>query len=554
MVGLQVLVRLLDRHVPVAVLVRDSVAKAGGRVISAADRIDSLIGKFESHWDRSLQRPVVLNGDINRPGLGLSPDATQWIATNCSSVLHSAACLSFRPASETTNNEPYQTNFHGTRKLLAVCKQSGIEDFHYVSTAYVSGLRDGLVSEADLDCGQRFANDYERSKVQAEQLLHSDPTLRSLTIYRPSIVIDSTGLSPVPEDRTVYGAFTMFHTLASKFGLPERGEWFRNLGAEGGERKNLVEASWVAEMITEIFLAPQLHGRTYHLTDPTGLAMDQLEKAFFEVTEEMLQSRRVADSTRRQVVPLPSAAPIPSGALNSQSKAGRKAILDAIAAPFVEMFLPYIRNDPTFGRDNTDHAVDVLSLDPPLDVDATRIADMIRLRESMLSIPVTAVDLPIDNRLPSRKLFSATHKGCLDALSPNGAEEPSKACDRGVDGNCGVDGREAIDEWGLILSGRGGGDYRMDTSSELGFGLGGETCTRRIYLSCEDFDAIVADKRDFLELVEQGRLVVENDDEVFKLSKESLIVVFGKLTQCFCTQSDAPEATSYPTTRLGSEW
>ena len=56
---------LLLRDMPVAVIVRPSKYESG------AQRIDSGVGHWEQKWKRWLPRPVVLEGDLTKPGLGL---------------------------------------------------------------------------------------------------------------------------------------------------------------------------------------------------------------------------------------------------------------------------------------------------------------------------------------------------------------------------------------------------------------------------------------------------------------------------------------------------
>ena len=363
--------KLLASGASVAVLTRDTSERnprsPQKNVVSAQFRIERLLTKFESQWGTKLARPMVIRGDLNTESLGLDAQSRQWLAANVTSVIHSAASLSFKPASETSNGEPYRTNVAGTSNLIKVCRDAGIADFHYVSTAYVCGLRSGHVHELANDCGQQFSNDYERSKCQAERLVRSNSGWPSATIYRPSIVIDSTGLSPVTEDRTVYGAYSLFQTLSSKFGLPQPGEWFLNLGFTGNERKNLVEAEWVAESICQIFLNESLHGQTYHLTDRTGTSISELEKAFYKVSSEVIQQEFVNK--------------IPGVASDSTDRSRRERI-DAIAAPFVETFRPYFRDDPDFDRQNIDFAIASLGLREHQPIETATIAAMIRHRRA----------------------------------------------------------------------------------------------------------------------------------------------------------------------------
>jgi len=328
LVGGLVLARLLECPLPVAVLVR------ANRRQTAVERVEVVMGRLEERFGKLFVRPVVLEGDLCQPGLALSEIDRRWIAANCGSVIHSAANLLFKPASEHPDNEPYRTNVDGTRHLLEVSKAARITEWHYVSTAYIAGLRDGKILEQECNVGQQFGNDYERSKVMAEEIVRQDPAIRSLTIYRPSIVIDLHPTTSMRSDQTINSAFAMFQMLSRQFGLPERGEWFRRLGFGGEERKNIVTVDWVAAMITEIYLRPALYGSTYHLTSPTGTSASLLEDGF----RAAVQSSGVKLPPRR---------------------AEATALIDEHAAPFVAAFKPYFKDDPKFDRANTVHAMKV---------------------------------------------------------------------------------------------------------------------------------------------------------------------------------------------------
>jgi len=432
--------QLLASGTSVLVLARDTTERnarsAQKTVISARTRIETLLTRFESRWGTQLARPMVMRGDLNAVSLGLDGESTEWLAANVTSVIHSAASLSFKPASETSNGDPFYTNVAGTSNLIKVCHDTGIADFHYVSTAYVCGVRSGKVHEHETDCGQSFSNDYERSKCQAERLIRSDLGWPSVTIYRPSIVIDSTGLSPVTEDRTVYGAYSLFKTLKSKFGLPPSGEWFRSLGFTGTERKNLVEAQWVAESICQIFLNRSLHGRTYHLTDRSGISIADLEKAFYEVSSDV-----VGQKATQKV----------SGAASETIGRSRQKMIDAFAAPFVETFRPYFRDDPYFDRRNIDFAISSFGLCEHQAIKTTAIMDMIRhrrLSESKVKPP------PVDKSTISKTLrkTAVAQINSPKIVSGQTFEDPIVIIGRAVRLPAGVDSIEQFEQ--LLFDGR----------------------------------------------------------------------------------------------------
>ena len=154
---------------------------------SAASRVESLLRHWEESLGRILPRPVVLEGDLNQPLCGLGEEDRHWIHWNCGELLNNAASLSFRGSDRAA--EPWLTNVTGTQHVLDLARDTGIEHFHHVSTAYVCGLRTGTVREDDLDAGQAFGNDYEASNVEAEKRVRSADHLASATVYRPSIIV-----------------------------------------------------------------------------------------------------------------------------------------------------------------------------------------------------------------------------------------------------------------------------------------------------------------------------------------------------------------------------
>ena len=166
---------------PLAVLVR------ANRTYSAKQRVQHLVGQLQRASGRTWDEPVVIEGDLGQPGLGLSPESQDWLRQHCRRVIHCAASLQFNVDAATS--EPYRTNVDGTRHLLQACRALNIGEFHLISSAYVCGDRQGQVLEVDFECDQRLNNDYERSKYSAELLLRQADSLKHWTIYRPSVIV-----------------------------------------------------------------------------------------------------------------------------------------------------------------------------------------------------------------------------------------------------------------------------------------------------------------------------------------------------------------------------
>lgn len=279
LLGRYLLRDLLLADVPVAVVVRSS------RRQSADDRVEALMRTWEDLLQRDMPRPYVLEGDITEPFLGLSRDARRWVDANCDSVLHNAASLSFVATSE--DGEPYRSNIRGTENVLDLCRETGIRDFHHVSTAYVCGLRTGRIMENDLDLGQAMSNPYEESKMAAEKLVRGAEFLSPPTVFRPAIIVGDSKTGFTSTFHGFYACLELAHTLVSSMGVVGShtvGEQMTRISLDGTETKNFIPVDWVAEVISYIVTHPQHHGQTYHLTPrqrvSTETIRDVLEKAY----------------------------------------------------------------------------------------------------------------------------------------------------------------------------------------------------------------------------------------------------------------------------------
>jgi hypothetical protein len=181
------------------------------------------------------------------------------------------------------------------------------------------------------------------------------------------------------------------------------------------------------------------------------------------------------------------------------------AVLDAIAAPFVEAFLPHFRNDPIFGRDNIDAALQRIGLSQQDPIDAELIAKMIRLpgcfgemldSESVVVRPAGQSSAVEDGR-PTLQLRAVCR-------SQHWIQSESTAA-------AGTGAEAGTDAWGVLICGPCGGDYRIQFGSHIHVDQGGEACDKRLYLSAEDWDALIEGECTLDGLLAQGRLSLESD-------------------------------------------
>ncbi len=192
-VGMELLVRLLehtDRDVVALVRAADDDAAAG--------RIDALLQTLLAPEHRSAARRRVhaVAADLESPGLGLSESTRDGLTARIGAVVHCAASVSFNLELE----DARRINVGGTREVMQLAREAqdyGVLDrVVHVSTAYVAGEREGRAKESQGDVGQEFRNTYERTKLEAEQVVH-DSGLPA-AIVRPSVIVgdSKTGWTP----------------------------------------------------------------------------------------------------------------------------------------------------------------------------------------------------------------------------------------------------------------------------------------------------------------------------------------------------------------------
>jgi len=259
---------------PTAVLVR------GSRIQSARQRIDLIVSAWELSLGKSLPRPVVLEGDIHQAGLGLAHGDTEWIRQHCDALLNSAASVKFytEAPEHQQDVEPYLSNVIGTRNVLDFCRDTGISHFHHISTAYVCGQQSETAYE-QIPAGVRFGNDYEASKAESESLVLQADHLLTKTILRPSIIVGDSKTGYTSAFHTIYTALRVASMLGQRPSHPASADadaasidaerLLAAVGMHGGETKNLVPVDWVSSCINAIVGNSDLHGRIYHITNPS---------------------------------------------------------------------------------------------------------------------------------------------------------------------------------------------------------------------------------------------------------------------------------------------
>lgn len=322
---------LVTRGIPLAVLVRPSRRHDPHARIEAAMRV------WETELGRELPRPVVLAGDITSADLKLTGPELRWATENCDRMLHNAASLSF--VSTGKHSEPWRSNVGGTENVLGFCRDAGIETFFQVSTAYVAGKRTGKVLETELNVGQEFANPYEESKVIAEEMVRDADFLKSVTVFRPAIIVGDSQSGVTFTYHNFYVMLQLCYTLVTGMTTPNltgkyEAENF-SINVDGHERKNLVPVDWVSEVMATIVNDPALHGQTYHLTPRISVT----SRLMRDIMEEVVGLYGIQFIGSHEKMGLPGAGP------------------EEIFYQQMEVYHSYWKDDPEFDSTNTAAAV-----------------------------------------------------------------------------------------------------------------------------------------------------------------------------------------------------
>jgi nucleoside-diphosphate-sugar epimerase len=128
----------------------------------------------------------IVPADLNRPDLGLSPADCQRLASRVDEIIHCASDTSF---SERKRPQIEKANVKNLHHLLDFAAKSRCCFFHFISTAYAAGKKQGICPETLTDT-RSFFNVYEETKHRAEMAAADRCGLEGirLNIFRPSIV------------------------------------------------------------------------------------------------------------------------------------------------------------------------------------------------------------------------------------------------------------------------------------------------------------------------------------------------------------------------------
>jgi thioester reductase-like protein len=261
--GATLVQKLLQLDATVTLLVRpNSIGK-----ISVDHGLMPLLGQgCLSQGKKRVNQIKIVMGDISLPRCGLTQQEYKEISSETTVIYHSAALLDLVAPIRALE----RANVQGTKNVLDLASACmGRDNFQgvcHVSTFAVAGAAKEVFYEEDLETGQRFHNNYEQSKFEAEKLVEE---YRSrgipISIFRPSIIVGDSKTGEAKNFHTLYGPL---HFMS--FGL------YEEIPAKGDAKFNLVTVDHVAEAIHQIIIKRGIQNRTYHLVNPHEITCDFL--------------------------------------------------------------------------------------------------------------------------------------------------------------------------------------------------------------------------------------------------------------------------------------
>ncbi len=328
--------------------------------LKLSDRLLGLAG-----WlgiEHSEGRLSSVEVDFSKKHLGLDTQTYSHLCGCACKIVHCASDTSF---AERNRAQVMATNVENLPALLEFAYDASVQRLYYVSTAYASGLCQGLCKELPITA-TRFNNVYEESKAQAENTIMRYCANKGipLTILRPSIVYGHSKTGRALKFNALYYAVKSLLAVRDIYmkDIREHGggkseKWGIRLADDGilhlplsvytqtGGDVNLIPVDYFVETALRLIAQSDADG-IYHITNDNPSSITTL----VEYAQRFLGTKGVrvvwADSNNRPE-------------LNPAEE-----LLDRFIAPY----RPYLSDTRLFHRNSLDRIAPELAA-PPLTYD-----------------------------------------------------------------------------------------------------------------------------------------------------------------------------------------
>jgi nucleoside-diphosphate-sugar epimerase len=224
-----------------------------------------VLDQIASETGADLNNSRVVEGDVTKPDLGLSKTDLERARQETTTIFHLAAIYDLAVSSDVASH----VNVEGTVNVNLFAKSiQNLRRYHYVSTCYVAGKREGVIMESELHHETGFRNHYEETKYLAELKVNALKSELPITIHRPAVVC---GDSRTGETAKYDGVYYLIHYLRRWPGALT----LLNIGNRE-VRLNLVPIDFVIEAMVALAKDDRAIGATVQIADPAPLTTQEL--------------------------------------------------------------------------------------------------------------------------------------------------------------------------------------------------------------------------------------------------------------------------------------
>ena len=246
------------------------------RLLVRSDSTSFRDARFQTLLQR-FSRVRLVFGDV--ANLNLRPDEAKMFAGAEGGVWHFAASTNLRTGEPDIARRAEAVNVRGTQNIVELCERASVRRFYHLSTAFVAGLREGLVREEPPDMRTGFHNSYEQTKAAAEEIVRAAfaSGLNGI-IIRPSLVVDTDGAA-APRSLPHVLAGALWNEIRS-------GREVVSLPLPHTAAINIVPQRFVVAALLALAELP-CERQTYHLTAREPTCLRQIAEAFQAISPQL---------------------------------------------------------------------------------------------------------------------------------------------------------------------------------------------------------------------------------------------------------------------------
>ena len=268
--GGYLLYRLLRRgETPWVLLRARTLAEARGR-------LDETLRTYGG-CSAAIADDRILLGDICREDLGTAAADRRRVAGRVETVIHAAALPRFHGDGTGRLRE---INVRGALRAARFAQEMGAREFVHLSTLYVAGQGEEVLSEQIAHPRQPARNPYEASKREAEIALARmlrGKDLR-LTVVRPGIVIGearSGGFPRATSTAHLLSCYWRWAEMRNRSGLSA-------LALDAEDRMALIPVDYFADYMLALLGDPEGLGGVHHIQAPESVSWGWLHETLCE--------------------------------------------------------------------------------------------------------------------------------------------------------------------------------------------------------------------------------------------------------------------------------